>query len=250
MVYIYSTWWKQQYNLCLRKFVHTNLPQVGFELGSLGPQAGTLPIELPLLVVKRNFTGRFGTAIYFGHYFTTLLSSFSRVLLQAILTNFLTKIEVTKLATFMHLDWPFILAKTRPHHKCKKLKVFSVKNWNGTTLLWMNQFNILSFVWTRLWNNFWNPTLLNVSPCVKNVPFTKFWLPQNFFLNLCKEKLKGLYCQVQTCFSNGKLLMRMKEPVKEMLYRQTIHIKITSFEIPYLQKDIIFLGMAYLELLF
>ena len=27
-----------------------NLPQAGFELGSLGPQAGALPIEPPLLV--------------------------------------------------------------------------------------------------------------------------------------------------------------------------------------------------------
>ena len=30
--------------------VHTNLPQAGFELGSLGPQAGVLPFEPPLLV--------------------------------------------------------------------------------------------------------------------------------------------------------------------------------------------------------
>ena len=33
-----------------RKCFHTNLPQAGFELGSLGPQAGMLPIELALLV--------------------------------------------------------------------------------------------------------------------------------------------------------------------------------------------------------
>ena len=33
-----------------RKFVNTNLPQAGFEIGSLGPQAGLLPIEPPLLV--------------------------------------------------------------------------------------------------------------------------------------------------------------------------------------------------------
>ena len=34
----------------VQKIVHTNLPQAGFELGSLGPQAGVLPIEPPLLV--------------------------------------------------------------------------------------------------------------------------------------------------------------------------------------------------------
>ena len=39
----------------LRKFVHTNLPLTGFELGSLGPQAGMLPIEPPLLVKKSIF---------------------------------------------------------------------------------------------------------------------------------------------------------------------------------------------------
>ena len=32
--------------------VHTNLPQAGFELRSLGPQAGVLPIEPPLLVIN------------------------------------------------------------------------------------------------------------------------------------------------------------------------------------------------------
>ena len=36
--------------LCLGKFVHTNLPQAGFELGTLGPQAGVIPIEPPLIV--------------------------------------------------------------------------------------------------------------------------------------------------------------------------------------------------------
>ena len=34
----------------VHKFFHTNLPQAGFELRSLGPQAGVLPIEPPLLV--------------------------------------------------------------------------------------------------------------------------------------------------------------------------------------------------------
>ena len=33
--------------------VHTNLPQAGFELGSLGPRAGVLPIEPPLLVDEK-----------------------------------------------------------------------------------------------------------------------------------------------------------------------------------------------------
>ena len=47
---IYSTQTKQQYGLSLRIFVHPNLPQVGFELGSLGPQVGLLPIEPPLIV--------------------------------------------------------------------------------------------------------------------------------------------------------------------------------------------------------
>ena len=50
---IYSTGHKQHYGLHLRKFVHCNLPQVGSELGSLGSQAGMLPIELPLLVIEK-----------------------------------------------------------------------------------------------------------------------------------------------------------------------------------------------------
>ena len=37
-----------QYGLHIRKLVNSNLPQVSFELGSLGPQASMLPIELPL----------------------------------------------------------------------------------------------------------------------------------------------------------------------------------------------------------
>ena len=41
---------KQQYSLLLRKFVHDNLPKVGFELWSPRPQAGVLPIEPALLV--------------------------------------------------------------------------------------------------------------------------------------------------------------------------------------------------------
>ena len=41
---------KQQYGLQLRKFVHTSLPRVGFELRSLGLQAGMLPIDPPLIV--------------------------------------------------------------------------------------------------------------------------------------------------------------------------------------------------------
>ena len=40
---------KQQYGLHLKKLVHTNLPLVEFELGSLRQQAGVLPIEPPLL---------------------------------------------------------------------------------------------------------------------------------------------------------------------------------------------------------
>ena len=34
------------------KFFHTNLPQAGFELASLGPQAGMQPTEAHLLVQK------------------------------------------------------------------------------------------------------------------------------------------------------------------------------------------------------
>ena len=40
------------YGLHLRKFVHTQLPQVGFELGSLVTQASVQPIGPPLLVVE------------------------------------------------------------------------------------------------------------------------------------------------------------------------------------------------------
>ena len=36
--------------ILLRKYGHTNLPPARFELRSLGPQAGVLPIELPLHV--------------------------------------------------------------------------------------------------------------------------------------------------------------------------------------------------------
>ena len=45
-----STQCKKQYGLRLRKFVNSNLPQVGFELKSLGSQTGMQPIELLLLV--------------------------------------------------------------------------------------------------------------------------------------------------------------------------------------------------------
>ena len=48
---IFSTWRKQKFSLFLRKFLHTNLPQAGFEFRSLGPQANVLPIEPPLLVM-------------------------------------------------------------------------------------------------------------------------------------------------------------------------------------------------------
>ena len=41
---------KHEYGLSLRKFVHANLPEAGFKLGSLAPQASMLPIEPPLLV--------------------------------------------------------------------------------------------------------------------------------------------------------------------------------------------------------
>ena len=44
-------WQKQHVVDMFRKFVHTNLPQAGFELGPLGPQAGVLPTEPPLLVI-------------------------------------------------------------------------------------------------------------------------------------------------------------------------------------------------------
>ena len=50
----YNTQRKQPYIILLRKFVHTNMPQVGFELGSLRLQADVLPIEPPLLVTLAN----------------------------------------------------------------------------------------------------------------------------------------------------------------------------------------------------
>ena len=53
---IYSTQYMQQYGLHLRKFVHTNLPQAGFELISLGPQASLLPNHPPLLVELGRFS--------------------------------------------------------------------------------------------------------------------------------------------------------------------------------------------------
>ena len=37
-----------------KKLFHTNLPQAGFELGSLEPQPGVLPIE-PLKLVESHF---------------------------------------------------------------------------------------------------------------------------------------------------------------------------------------------------
>ena len=44
------------HSIPLRKFAHTNLPKAGFELRSLGPQAGTLPTEPPLLVQEKIIT--------------------------------------------------------------------------------------------------------------------------------------------------------------------------------------------------
>ena len=41
---------KQQYSLHIKKIVHANLPQAGFELRSLGPQACVLRNEPPMLV--------------------------------------------------------------------------------------------------------------------------------------------------------------------------------------------------------
>ena len=41
---------KKEATRALKKFVHNNLPQAGFELRSLGLQAGLFPIEPPLLV--------------------------------------------------------------------------------------------------------------------------------------------------------------------------------------------------------
>ena len=38
------------YGLCLRKFVHINLPKAGLELEFLVPQAGMLPIKPPMRV--------------------------------------------------------------------------------------------------------------------------------------------------------------------------------------------------------
>ena len=55
--YIFVHWTQLLETLKFRKFVHTNLPQVGFELGSLGPQAGVLPIEPPLLVDFKKIEG-------------------------------------------------------------------------------------------------------------------------------------------------------------------------------------------------
>ena len=42
---------KATYGIGLSKFVYTNLPQAGFELGSLGQQASVLPIDNPLFLV-------------------------------------------------------------------------------------------------------------------------------------------------------------------------------------------------------
>ena len=44
--------WRYTSPVSLENFVHTNLPQVGFELKSLGRQAGVQPIEPTLLVIK------------------------------------------------------------------------------------------------------------------------------------------------------------------------------------------------------
>ena len=41
-----------QYGTLLRKFVHTNLPRAGFEIGFLGLQTGVLAIEPPMLVAQ------------------------------------------------------------------------------------------------------------------------------------------------------------------------------------------------------
>ena len=40
------------YGLRFIKFVLTNIPQMEFDLGSVGPPAGVLPIDKPLLVLK------------------------------------------------------------------------------------------------------------------------------------------------------------------------------------------------------
>ena len=42
----------------LIKFIDTNFPQEGFELGSLGPQSGVLPVE-PLLLIFFQFKGAY-----------------------------------------------------------------------------------------------------------------------------------------------------------------------------------------------
>ena len=49
--------YKHQYCLSLGTFVYTNLPWAGFELGSLGPQAGVQPIEPPLPVQSQSKIG-------------------------------------------------------------------------------------------------------------------------------------------------------------------------------------------------
>ena len=49
--------YKQLYCLLLGKFVYTNLPWAGFELGSLGLQAGVQPIEPPLPVQSQSKIG-------------------------------------------------------------------------------------------------------------------------------------------------------------------------------------------------
>ena len=43
--------------LRVRKFVHTNLSQAGFELGSLGLQAHGEPIDLPLFILTNTVRG-------------------------------------------------------------------------------------------------------------------------------------------------------------------------------------------------
>ena len=52
-MYYLSTPSEQQNSLGLRKCVHTNFPGEGFKFGSLGLQAGMLPIESPLLVTTK-----------------------------------------------------------------------------------------------------------------------------------------------------------------------------------------------------
>ena len=79
---IYNTWHKQHYGLHLRKFVHSNLPQAGFELGSLGSQAGMLPIELPLLVIEKtvyskSYLSHVQLEVFFRGIFVWVVNSFS-----------------------------------------------------------------------------------------------------------------------------------------------------------------------------